>query len=234
MSAYRNAPWQQVIHEHELHLLRWVGKHHREPLIYDVGANEGQYVRAARSVLGDRAIVVCVEPNPTCLPELRQAGADAIEAVALSSQPGNRAMYMKIPEGPDIEASFHLRRDLHLLARYGYKRLYRLPAVETRTLDELARDEQIHLLKVDVEGHELEVLSGGLGTLERVESIQLEYSFTNSFNPSLRLSDFRDLLEPRGFRLLVPQAGNWRPLPKQGISATGQTDVLATRRRDAP
>jgi hypothetical protein len=52
--------------------------------------------------------------------------------------------------------------------------------VETRTLDDLVRDtglEVVDLVKIDVEGHELEVLKGAKNAIERfLPTIFIEYS----------------------------------------------------------
>jgi len=65
------------------------------------------------------------------------------------------------------------------------------------------RVEHIHLLKIDVEGHEFDVLRG-LGQLlspDFISVIQFEYGGAN-LDSRVLLKDLLDLLESRGFRVL--------------------------------
>jgi hypothetical protein len=68
------------------------------------------------------------------------------------------------------------------------------------TLDELAPP-RVHLLKIDVEGHEYDVMRGGRDTLRGTDLVQFEYNDCAG-TAGIRFRDIYGLLEPR-FRLFL-------------------------------
>ena len=128
-------------------------------LALDVGANAGVYSAVLRR---HARLCQAFEPNPDYTWVYRRVLGDVIlQPVALSDRAG-RARF-RIPvvdavpyagwgtlEAPPLFAG-HQTRDFE---------------VELRRLDDLGLD-PVGLIKIDVEGHELEVLRGGLETLRR-------------------------------------------------------------------
>lgn len=128
----------------------------------DVGANWGCYTYRL-SHLCDA--VEAFEPIPACVSLLTALARPnvTVHAVALSSSPGQRDLYV-----PRRQAE----------ADYGYASLRPPPVcaetlrVDVRTLDEYGV-RNVSFLKVDVEGHELEVLKGGRETIRRERPLML-------------------------------------------------------------
>lgn len=119
-------------------------------LCFDIGANVGQTIEALRAC---GATVVALEPNPHCMPALRhQFGGDdqvTLVAKAVGSAPGRAELHFS---GSAATAS--LRGDWN---RQDDQTL----EVEVVTLEQLmAVHGAPRLLKVDVEGFELEVFRG--------------------------------------------------------------------------
>lgn len=126
----------------------------------DVGANQGVFAYAF-SRIADR--VEAFEPNPDCAAFARRMlGARArVHALALSDTNG-RAEFV-VPVSKEGEA-LHLGGNLKRSAG-GHDETVRF-TVEVRTLDSYGfRD--VRVVKVDVEGSELEVLEGGRETILR-------------------------------------------------------------------
>jgi len=125
----------------------------------DVGANLGLYTRAA---LARRMRVVAIEPHPLLARNLGRLfrGDLRVLQIALSDQAGHRTLYLPLFEQQELDA----RGSLEALANQGYT-LHRL-VVETLTLDALDL-EDVAVVKIDVEGHELAVLEGGRRLLRR-------------------------------------------------------------------
>lgn len=116
-------------------------------LCFDIGANLGQTVEA---LLHARAIVVAVEPNPNCIPVLKNQfgrnGNLTIVPKAVGSEPGYADLHF---DGTEPTAS--------LRADWPYANAQTL-CVEMTTLDRLiAEFGRPDFLKVDVEGFELPV-----------------------------------------------------------------------------
>jgi len=119
-------------------------------LCFDIGANVGQTIEALRAC---DASVVALEPNPNCLKALRHQFARdpkvTLVTKAVGDRPGKAALHFS-----GTAATASLRGDWN---RHDDQTV----EVETVTLDQLIA---IHgapkLLKVDVEGFELEVFLG--------------------------------------------------------------------------
>ncbi len=153
--------------EPELLYLRQLGVHGGRAI--DVGANEGMYSYAL-SRLCDR--VEAFEPQSACTDDIAAYSVNhhskiAVHHVALSNQQSRRTLYIPtVPGGSRILT--------------GLASLQPLPGteqqieVETRRLDEYDfRD--VRFIKIDVEGHEREVLEGARETILRERPIlQLE------------------------------------------------------------
>jgi FkbM family methyltransferase len=119
-------------------------------LCFDIGANVGQSIEALRACGGS---VVALEPNPHCMPALRhQFSRDAqvtLVAKAVGDRPGKATLHFS-----GTAATASLRGDWN-------RRDDQTVEVEIVTLDQLIADHGApKLLKVDVEGFELEVFQG--------------------------------------------------------------------------
>jgi FkbM family methyltransferase len=125
----------------------------------DVGANLGLYTRAARAH-GMR--VVAIEPNPVLAGNLRRLFPADVRVVsqALSDHAGRRTFYLPALHQRELDS----RGSLEAAANPGYA--LRPIEVEAVPLDALGL-EDVAILKIDVEGHELAVLGGASELLRR-------------------------------------------------------------------
>ena len=138
--------------------------------IVDVGACRGKWSLAARKIF-PRAQVLMIEANPECKIYLAEAvralpGA-ACELVLLGPRAAAAVPFYQMHEGSSVlpELSDVPRRCV---------------ALEMRTLDQVVEAHALPgplLLKLDVQGFELEVLKGGGGTLARSAAVFMEVSF---------------------------------------------------------
>lgn len=157
------------------------------PVVFDVGANEGAFVTNVLS-LRPGARVHAFEPNPPTFRRLasRFAGS-AVRANPLGVS--DKAGTLEIVDYAGAEGSTHASftpRGMSELRPAGEaeRPLVRTPVAVT-TLDAYAAEngvDVIDYLKIDVEGHEREVLVGarGLLTTGRVRAIQMEVNAHNA------------------------------------------------------
>ena len=140
----------------------------REGAVFvDVGANVGYYTLVASKLVGAVGRVYSIEPVPSTAAvlrvnvELNGCGNIVVREVAAWS--ARECLTLKIPA-----------------SMYGYASVVRegtSVTVVASTLDDILRDETwIHLIKIDVEGAELEVLKGARSVLRRTRYVILELS----------------------------------------------------------
>lgn len=148
----------------------------------DVGANWGQSLFALRRYAAP-SDVVCFEPNPALADRLRRATAGddrvRVEAVALGREPGRfdlhipryrRFVYDGLASLDAAEAGQWL--DERRVARFDPAKLHvERVEVEVRTLDGYGL--QPDVVKIDVQGLEHAVVSGGLETFRRCRPLTI-------------------------------------------------------------
>jgi FkbM family methyltransferase len=131
-------------------------------LAFDIGAHVGSRVRVWRS-LG--AHVIAVEPQPDCLRVLRQLhGRDSgvtIVAKAVGAQPGLATLHISSATPTVSSLSPGWITDVTRDARFARVKWDQSVDVEVTTLDVLmATFGEPDFCKIDVEGFEVDVLSG--------------------------------------------------------------------------
>jgi FkbM family methyltransferase len=153
-------------------------------VIFDVGANVGDWTREAAAGLSTGSAIYGIEPTRATFERYREAAASSPAAAkihpihaALSDRDGQGTIYV---DGDLLTTnSLHEHR---LTERQAETPLHG-KKVETTPLmrgDTLCREqgiERIHFLKIDVEGHEVPVLRGFEDMLSRkaIDYIQFEY-----------------------------------------------------------
>jgi FkbM family methyltransferase len=184
-------------------------------LVFDVGANRGEWARTVSARKPD-AVIYCFEIVPATVVLLRDATAGYptvhVHEYGLSSVAG------------EIEVSWNRASD-HTSAItpwHGDAQFESDVAIVTSRVDtgdavmRRAGLGRIDLLKIDVEGHEIEVLTGFRDTLAsrelRPRVVQFEYG--PSWLPTRRtLKEAFRLLEPAGYRIgrLYPEGVDFKP-----------------------
>lgn len=178
--------------------------------VIDVGANVGRFSEAARFVY-PTARILAFEPIPDCVAAWRRRlGRDPlarIEQVAISNRAGTCAFHLT----QESELASLLHPEPGLAASFGAQpAAVRVIEVEARTLDDaLGGEEPIGpaLLKIDVQGAELEVLRGASRSLRACACVKLELSFDAFYRGQARAGELFVLLEGAGFgRFIVEDA----------------------------
>lgn len=152
-------------------------------VFFDIGAHVGLYTILAVDQIGDSGEVYAFEPSPIAYRmllsniQLNEFSSVTTEKVALSNQVGASQLYTS-PLGMGSYNSFLP------FSGYPIRKIRETPfecvSVECTTLDDYAQESgvaQIDLLKVDVEGWEVEVLQGGRETLSSVQAPTLIVEF---------------------------------------------------------
>jgi len=179
---------------------------HEGNIFIDVGANVGGYsVRACK--IGARVIAVEPDLDNYRVLKLNLELNHCIDAHVLNIAAGRNEEVRELYEGgKGSPAGYSLRQ-----ARRGRKvKCF----VDVKPLDvaipPLLNNEQVDLLKIDVEGVEVEVIKGALDLLKRTRYVIVEVIPSTKF----RMREMLDLLKPQGFRLIdkVCRIARKRPL----------------------
>ncbi len=174
----------------------------RQGLIVDVGANEGAFSGAVLAV-APHAEIIAAEPSPAPRARMqRRLGAlpnVKILDVAVSDASGTATFHLT---AHDHNSSLHSpRAEMQDTVDLGW-----VPAgdieVRTVTLDELVGDRTVDVLKIDVQGSEMDVLRGGDATLSRVRSVLLEMNFISQYDGDATFNTLHGEMDRRGFSLV--------------------------------
>lgn len=166
--------------------------------VFDVGANVGEWTTFALGI-NPKLSVHCFEPSQAtyCLLEAQAFGGDVIlNQKGLGALSGECSLYV-YAEGAGSN-SIYQRTALNLAQTHTEQ-------IQVETLDEYCERQHItniDFLKIDVEGHELDVLKGAIVMLAkgRIRRIQFEYGGTY-IDARILLKDMFDLLISYGYQI---------------------------------
>jgi FkbM family methyltransferase len=175
------------------------------PVLFDVGANRGEYTRLLANQFPG-AYIFAFEPHPRNFEILSKSNIRNFSPhrIALSDRSEQSSLYDRVDDDGSTNASLHSEVITHI---HGTTSVSHEVGVET--LDNFVATLNINFidfLKIDVEGSELAVLHGGHHLIkeERIGIIQFEFNEMNIISHSF-LHDFREIL---------PQYQIFRLLPK--------------------
>jgi FkbM family methyltransferase len=173
--------------------------------VIDVGANEGQFIKVAR-VLFSAASILAFEPNPRLTHCLRTllgpSGIHAVFPFACGREPATMPLHLtKFSPSTSFLSPTSLR-------------IPGFPAVETEEtievkVERLDQVVQRHgsarkpfLLKLDVQGFELEVLQGAAGLLPDVAAVLCEVNTAPFYEGQAAFEDICAFMRQHNFRLI--------------------------------
>jgi FkbM family methyltransferase len=148
-------------------------------VVLDVGANEGAYARHLATLL-PHARILAFEPHPRTAARLRAAATPGIEVIEQAV--GATEGAMTLHDFADADGSTEARLDVETIRLRGTE-MQSFPVTCT-TIDAVlaARGiDRVAFLKIDTEGHDLEVLRGARQALaeRRIDVIQFEFIGSN-------------------------------------------------------
>ncbi|MFY9212146.1 MAG: FkbM family methyltransferase [Aestuariivita sp.] len=169
-------------------------------LCVDIGGNVGNYTAALLDVFPD-AKVVTFEPSATNLAKLRERfGAEArvsLVPAAVSQLDGEATLYADTPGSGLGSLS---KRDLDHL-NIGFECAETVQTIRFETFWKTALDSQkIDILKLDIEGHEMDALTGAGAALAQTRAIQFEFGGSN-IDTRTYFKDFWAFFRDHGFDL---------------------------------
>jgi FkbM family methyltransferase len=165
-------------------------------LILDIGANIGQTYDSFRWA-GYEGPICSFEPNPDMFRLLEQRNGDQWQRLqyALSSRSGELKFYITDNDNA-CSLQVPLGNQFKILKEIN---------VPTLRLDELWSKKGFSaknvFLKVDAEGHDLEVIKGAAGIMDKISLIMAEVSPLSRYEGEPAMHEFLDFMAGMGFRV---------------------------------
>jgi FkbM family methyltransferase len=170
--------------------------------IVDIGANRGQFAMIAR-YLFPRASIFSFEPLPAAACAWRDVFKNDPRALLQENaiSPACAQVEMNVTEHDDSSSLLELGQSQKEL--FGTKIASRalVSAGPLGGYLESSKIEQPALLKIDVQGFEMEVLKGCSGLLHLFHHIYVECSYIELYKGQALVSDVFELLHSSGFHL---------------------------------
>jgi FkbM family methyltransferase len=194
-------------------------------VFWDVGANYGFMTIYVQSRFGGRVKCVAFEPNPIVIEELERNLAlndckdVTVEATCVSDRIGEVAFYVS------EDHSWNATMVTDFAALHAQNVAIRVPST---TLDEYSRHApHPAVIKLDVEGAEHLVVSGGRELLRRAKiALVAEYNLESIASAGLSGDDYLQLFRELGYRIFLLRRPWWGRYRWESRSEVGSADTL--------
>lgn len=136
----------------------------RDPAIFDLGANVGQFTNAMISRYGGHSLAL--EPSPTEFGQIPESASVTKLQAAVTSEPGEVVLNL----ATNSEAN-----SIGKAAGYDYVDQVKVEALTLQDVLSRSGHDRGQLLKLDIEGSEIEVLNSPREVLQRFDQITAEF-----------------------------------------------------------
>lgn len=182
------------------------------PVIYDCGANVGTSCAFFKWIY-PQSRILAFEPNPKItdylLRNIKNNSLENIEVIEKAVWTTNNGIELGLEDADG--SSIHLEKN-------------KTKVKSVRLKDFLDKEETVDMLKIDIEGAEVEVLKDCHESLKNVRNLFVE--FHSYKNKPQKLSEMIQVLESAGFRYFIMQPENRsRPLINQINKSNPKMDL---------
>lgn len=180
-------------------------------LIFDVGANEGQYGNRLRT-MGYRGRIVSFEPLPNAFSRLKEKVAQDGAWTAVPTSIGDFVGEVPINVSRNSYSS-SLLQILPIHVESAPESIYiEKIDVPIQTIDSLIdhyyTDDCRLYIKIDTQGYEKQVFEGCRQSLDKISGFQMELSLIPLYEGDTLMQDMIEILRAEGFKLMLIEAGH--------------------------
>jgi FkbM family methyltransferase len=186
--------------------------YHNIDLVFDVGANIGQYAKLLRE-LGYSGRIVSFEPLSSAYSQLKAVSEkDPLWEIAPQAAIGNQEGEIIINiAGNSYSSSALPMLDAHLESApesaYSGSETVKLSRLDTIAKNYIKSETKSIFLKIDVQGLEKQVLEGATAILPLVKGIKLELSLVPLYEGQVLFQEMIDIVEKLGYELYGIEPG---------------------------
>ena len=218
----------------EGYVVKYVASKLNAPLtVFDVGANKGQYASMVFNTLQPPFTLYSFEPQKSAFAKLCQTSSQPNFKpfnIGMGSEQKQETLYNQI-EGSVFASVVKTSHD------HVAQELVKKETIDLSTIDLFCAEQQIntiHLLKIDVEGYEIEVLKGAKGMISggHIPYIQFEFGVA-SIEARVFMKDFFKLLPQYTIYRVLPHSLVKLPTYSEYLELFLTTNYLAIRNQAA-
>jgi len=187
-------------------LMEMLLEYHQIELIFDVGANCGQYASFLRDC-GYQGKIVSFEPLSSVYSQLLSLSKkDNLWEIAPRSALGDQEGEITINIAGNIAVLASVSMlDAHVQAApesaYCGSEVVQLRRLDTLAKDYITEDTKSIFLKIDVQGFEKQVIEGAFQILPLVKGIQIEMSLVPLYDKQMIFEDMLEFMRQLGYEL---------------------------------
>lgn len=182
----------------------------------DIGAHKGAYTFWLSRAVGRNGHVLAVEPQQRVAEGLRKSldswGLTHVKVVNAAATDHAGQGTINVPRDSTHGAS---------MRQLDRGREIDVVPIRLVTIDELVATEQwdrLDFVKIDAEGHELEIVAGGLGSFAKFHpSLLVEAEARAHEGDQSHLDRLREMLEPLGYSGWFNDGRRWLPVDKMDV-----------------
>lgn len=175
-------------------------------MVFDIGANAGQYATSLRKAVKYRGPIVCVEPIPELGERIRQLNDPLVEVHSFALGDTPQTTDFNIMAGDQFSS---LRKpaqayDGKFFGQHSIARTIQVKVETFAALYEQTRRRHAFknlLLKIDTQGTELDVLKGAGPLVTEIPVVQMEISFDPIYEGAPHFSETITTMEQQGYVL---------------------------------
>jgi len=164
--------------------------------ILDIGANIGQFHKLAKQVF-PQSFVFSIEASPDCEPYLKQLTEDYY--IGLLAKDNSTYNYYSRKDAPTGTGNSIYRE---LTDFYSDDKLDVIKQIGVKLDDLFTEDSKFDLIKLDTQGSELDIISGGMNLISKAKGLLLEVSLTQYNEGAPLYNEVISYMDNIGFKVV--------------------------------